>query len=240
MWARWVLAGFVLLCAGCQLQMEIAVTFDRDGAGQLAVAVTGDADVQALAQAAGVDPLDDLVAAGDELADRGWQTSDTADEQGRRTVTLSAEFTGPRSFDQLAEQLALALSAPEVDLLAPLTVTVDDEHLVLTGSAGLQPTEVVAELGLTPEQAVALLRDEETFTYVVGVDLPGAVLDTTADSQEDGTLRWTIEPGEQVTIHAVAQRPAAPAWPLVLGALAGLLAAAVVLRRLVVVRRRSG
>lgn len=239
-WARWVLAGLAVLCAGCQLQLEIDIAFDRDGAGHLAVAVTADADLQARARAAGVDPLADLVAAGNQLADRGWRSADTTDEHGRRTVELSADFTGPRAFDQLAEQLALALSAPEVDLLAPLTLTVDDEQMVLTGAASLQPTEVVAELGLTPEQAVTLLRDEDAFTYVVGVDLPGAVLDTTADRQEGGTLRWTIEPGEEVTIHAVGERPDRPLWPLGLGALTGLVVAALVLRRFALVRRRPG
>lgn len=240
MWARWVLAGLALLCAGCQLQLEVGITFDRDGAGHLAVAVTADPAVQAVAQSAGADPLEELAAAGEELADRGWQTSDTIDDQGMRTVTLSADFTGPGAFDQLAEQLAMALSAPEVDLLAPLTVTVDDEQLVLAGAASLRPTEVVAELGLTPEQAVAMLRDEAGFAYTVAVDMPGEVLDTTADSAEGGTLRWTVEPGEQVRIHAVGQRPGPSVWPLVLGALAGLVVTAVVLRRLAVVRRRSG
>ncbi|MEX2621172.1 MAG: hypothetical protein WD250_13245 [Egibacteraceae bacterium] len=240
MWARWVLAGVTLLCAGCQLQMDLALTFDRDGAGDLAVAVTADPALQAMARSAGADPLRELAAAGEELADRGWQTSDTVDDQGMRTVTLSADFTGPRVFEQLAEQLAMALSSPEVDLLTPLTLTVDDEQLLLAGAASLRPTEVVAELGLTPEQAVALLRDEDGFAYTVAVDMPGEVLDTTADRQEDGTLRWTVEPGEQVRIHAVGRRPGPPMWPLVVGALAGLVVAAVVLRRLAVVRRRSG
>lgn len=240
MWARWVLAGVALLCAGCQLQLEVGIAFDRDGAGHLGVALTADPALQAMAQSADADPLETLADAGEELADRGWRTSDSIDDRGMRTVMLSADFTGPRAFDQLAEQLATALSAPEVDLLAPLTVTVDDEQLRLAGAASLRPTEVVAELGLTPEQAVALLRDEDGFVYTVAVDMPGEVLDTTADSEEGGTLRWTVEPGEQVRIHAVGQRPGPPVWPLVLSALAGLVAAAVVLRRFAVVRRRSG
>ncbi|HVL98977.1 MAG TPA: hypothetical protein VM324_06780 [Egibacteraceae bacterium] len=237
MWARWVLAGLVLVCAGCELRLDVEAALDRDGGGRLEVAVTADDDLLTRARTAGAEPLDDLAAAGRALG-RGWDVADTTDARGRRTVALAARARNPAGFQRLAADLAGALAAPEVALLSPLRVTVDGERLVVEGAAGLQPTEAVAELGLTPEQAVTLLRDEAAFGYAVRLALPGPVLGSTAERQDDGVLTWVVEPGEQVTVHAVGERPPPPLWPLVVGAVLGMLFAALVLRRLVVVRRR--
>lgn len=239
MWFRWVLVGLVLLGSGCELQLEIEAVFDGDAGGRLAVALAADADLRARAQAAGVNPLDDLAAAGQELASQGWQVADTTNAEGLRTVALSVDFDSAQAFNQLAAEVSQTLAGPEADLLPALTVTVSDERLVVDGTARLQPTEVMAEFGLTPEQAVGLLREEGGFSYVVRVGLPGEVLASTAAAEDDGTLRWTVEPGEQVDIHAVGVRPGRPVWPLVMGALVGLLVAAVAARRFVVVRRRA-
>lgn len=239
MWLRWALAGLVLLCASCELALDVAVEVDRDGGGHLEVALTADEDLQARADAAGADPLGDLAARGEELSEQGWAVADTIDAEGRRTVSLSAAFHEPEAFDRLAADLAGALAAPEVELLAPLTLTVEDDRLVVDGAASLEPTPAIAEHGLTPEQAVDLLRDGGAFTYTVQVALPGRVLDSTAAVEGEDALRWTIQPGERVAIHAVGERPGPPVWPLVVGAVVGLLAGALVARRLVVVRRRA-
>lgn len=239
MWLRWALVGFVLLCAGCELALDVAVEVDRDGGGRLEVALTADEDLRARADAAGADPLGDLAATGEELSEEGWAVEDTIDADGLRTVSLSAGFDEPEAFDRLAADLAGALAAPEVELLSPLTLTVEDDRLVVDGAASLEPTPVVAEHGLTPEQAVDLLRDGGTFTYTVHVALPGQVLDSTAAVEGEGALRWTVPPGERVAIHAVGERPGPPVWPLVVGGVVGLLVGALVARRLVVVRRRA-
>lgn len=238
MWARWVLVGVVLLCAGCEARLRVDAVFDRDGGGRLVVALTADEDLRARAEAAGTDPLGDLVATGEHLTP-GWTVTDTTAD-GARTIALSAEFDDPDAFEGLSTELAHTLNAPEADLLAPLTVRVEEERLVVAGSARLQPTPAVREWGLVPDQVVALLREEDAFSYVVRVALPGEVLDSTATEQEaDGTLRWTVEPGQEVVVHAVARRPGTPVWPLVVGAVVGLMVGVVVLRRATVVRRRS-
>lgn len=238
MWARWALAGLALFCAGCELRLEIEAAFERDGGGRLEVALSADEELLAQAQAVGSDPLGDLAATGQDLGTQGWQVADTTDDAGSRTVALTAVFDGPEAFDRLAAELAGTLTAPEVDLLSPLTVTVDDDRLVVDGTASLQPTDAVEELGLTPEQTVALLRERDAFSYVLRIALPGEVLASTATAEEGGTLSWRVEPGEQVTVHAVGRRPGAPVWPLVLGAIVGLLVAALGVRRVAVLRRR--
>lgn len=238
MWVRWVLVGLALLCAGCELRLEVEAVFDRDAGGHLEVALTADAELLGQAQAAGTDPLGDLAATGRELAAQGWQVADTTDDAGRRTVSLTASFDGPEAFERLTAELAEALAAPEVELLAPMVVTLEEERLTVAGSAGLQPTAVVTEHGLTPAQLVSLLRDEAAFSYVVRIGLPGEVLATTGE-RDDGMLRWTVAPGEQVVIEAVGRRPQAPVWPLVAGAIGGALFGALVLRRVAVIRRRA-
>lgn len=235
--ARWLLVMLVLLCAGCELRLEVEAAFDRGGGGRLSLALAADDGLLDSARAAGAAPLDDLVAAGQELGG-AWRVDDTVDDEGLRQVELSVGFGGPEEFNRLADEVSQALAAPELELLGPLAVHLTGDHLVVEGSAGIQPTDEVGELGLTPEEAVTLLREEGTFTYEVRVAAPGEVLETTADDRVGQMLTWTVTPGEQVEIRAVAERPDRPLWPGVLGAVLGLLFAALVLRRAHVIRRR--
>lgn len=235
--ARWLLVFLALLCVGCELRLEVEAAFDRGGGGRLHVALAADEELLERARAAGAAPLDDLVATGQELGGR-WRVDDTNSDEGIRRVELSARFGGPEEFNRLAGEVSEALAAPELALLGPLTVRLTDDHLVVDGTAGLRPTEEVAELGLTPDEAVTLLREENAFTYEVRVVAPGRVHETTADHRGEGVLAWTVAPGEQVDIHAVAQRPDSPVWPLVIGGIVAALFAALVLRRALVIRRR--
>lgn len=234
--AQWLLVILVLVCTGCELRLEVEAAFDRDGGGRLDVALAADAELLDAADAAGAAPLDDLAATAETLGG-GWKVDDTTDDDGRRTVTLSTRFSGSEDFERLTGELAESLAAPEVRLLGPLTARVEEDRLVVDGTAGLQPTEAVAELGLAPEQAVALLREEAAFVYAVRVVLPGEVLETNAEHRDERVLAWTVAPGEHVEIRAVGERPEPPVWPLLVGGGAGLLCAALVLLRTRVVRR---
>ncbi|HVM13913.1 MAG TPA: hypothetical protein VM287_06255 [Egibacteraceae bacterium] len=235
--ARWLLVGLVFLCAACELRMEVEAAFDRGGGGRLHVALTADGELVERARAAGATPLDDLVATGQELGG-GWRVDDTIDDEGGREVRLSVGFGGPEEFNRLAGEVSEALAAPELELLGPLEAHLTDDRLVVEGTAALQPTEQVAELGLTPQEAVTLLRDEGAFIYEIHVAAPGEVLETTGEQRGEDVLTWTVAPGEQVDIRAVAQRPGRPVWPLAVGGVAGVLFAALVLRRALVIRRR--
>ncbi|MDP8970993.1 MAG: hypothetical protein M3N52_10960, partial [Actinomycetota bacterium] len=177
-----------LLCAGCQLRLGVGVTVDRRGAGRLEVSVAADAELLARAAEAGVDPLGDLAAAGRQLRAQGWDTTDRHQPDGSRQVDLSTGFSDAEEFDALARDLAVALAAPELAVLEPMDLTVDQERLALVGSAGLQPSAAVAELGLSPEQAVDLLREQGAVDYRVRIALPGEVLETTAPKRDGSVL----------------------------------------------------
>lgn len=230
-----MLVAVVALTAACELQLDVQATVDRNGAGQVTVALSADDELRAQAAAAGVYPLDELVESGDALGD-GWSVEDRTAEDGLRTVALSRRFDDPQAFDALAAELAAALSAPEVELLAPLSLTVTDERVRIHGAAGLQPTDAVAELGLSPEQAVAALH-EAAVGYDVRVVMPGDVLASTADARDGQALVWTVPAGQRVDIEALGERPDPARWPLFASALLGMLAAAALLG--LVTRRRA-
>lgn len=220
-----------LLCAGCQLRLGVAVTVDRRGAGRLEVSVAADAELLARAAEAGVDPMGDLVAAGRQLRAQGWDTTDRRQPDGSRQVGLSTGFSDAEEFEALAGDLAAALAAPELTVLEPMDLTVDDERLALVGAASLQPSAAVAELGLSPEEAVDLLREQDAVDYRVRIALPGEVLETTAPQRDGSVLTWPVPPGERVEVRAVGVRPGPPAWPIGLGGLLGALGVGLVLRR---------
>lgn len=222
-------AVLALLCAGCQLDLQLDVAVDADGAGEVAISVAADADLLERARQADVDPLADLAAAGASLESAGWRLTERRDGGGAQ-VRLSAPFSGAVEFNTLVTDLARTLDAPEVTLLEGLRLEVTEEEISVTGAAGLVPTPVVAELGLTPARAVELA--DEAVSYRVAVTLPAEVIASTADRGDGSALVWQVPAGERVEITAVGVRPSPPVWPLVLGAVGGTLVAALLLHRL--------
>lgn len=231
--------ALLLVCAlsGCRLGLDVTLDVARDGSGRLAVALAADAAANQRAAAAGADPLALVGDAGERLAGQGWQTRDETAPDGGREVTLSVEAADAAALSAQAAELAEALAAPEARPLEPLRVTLTEDRVEVTGAAGLVPGEGVAEYGLSPEQAVALLGEREALDYRVAVTLPGEVLSSNADVVEASTLIWDVAPGEQVPISATGVRPRFP-WPLVAaGAAAALLLA---LGGFILLRRRRG
>jgi len=193
----------VLLSSGCRLDAQVEVAVDGDGAGTLAVQLAADEELRASAAAAGADPLATLERAGGEL--EGWEVT-----RSPGAVTLSTRFDDPAELERITTDLATGLSAPELSPLGPLRVTVTDGTVVLDGTAGLEVSAVVAELGLTPARARRRLVERVRFRIVVR--MPGAVLRTNADERaHDGTVAWTLSPGERRSLHVTAERPWTPA-----------------------------
>jgi hypothetical protein len=222
---------FVLLTAGCQAHLSLVITVDADGAGQLAISVRADADLLANAEAAGADPLGDLAATGALLEAEGWRSTDVLADDGARTVTLAAPFDGPEEFNAIAAELTGALGAPELAPLEGLRMDLGEDEIRVSGVAALQPGPAVTELGLQPEQAVAVLQDTDAVVYEVEVVLPGEVLESTTTREDDtGPLRWRVLPGERVEILAVGDRPATPWWFLALSGGLGGVGALLLLR----------
>lgn len=236
-------AFLAVIASGCQLDLELGVAVDRDGAGRLTIRLAADEALTAWADSRDVAPFEFLTGARGELESAGWRVTEETTPGGARSVELSRGFSGPDQFDRLTGELAGTLAGPELTLLEPMDLTVTDDRVRLEGAASLRPTDAVAESGLTPEETVALLRGQpptggqgpgnppagEGLEYRITATLPGEVLESTATDRDGRTLRWTVPPGEDVTIRAVANRPARTRWPLGIAALAGAGAAAAAL-----------
>jgi hypothetical protein len=233
---RAVLAVVLALAlSGCRLDLVVDIAVDRDGGGDLTLVLRADEALQARAQAAGIDPLADLAERAGELGSAGWRVTEENLERGAE-VRLSSGFGDAEEFNRLAAELSGALAAPEATLLEGLHLDLSEDEIVLTGAAGLVPTDAVAELGLTPGEAVELASEGEAIGYEVRVTMPAAVTAATATRADGEVLVWEIAPGERVDVRAAGERPAPPVWPLVLGAMLGLVAVAVLLA----LRRRRG
>lgn len=236
------LAALAVLASGCQLDLELGVTVDRDGAGQLTIRLAADEALTAWIDSQDVSPFAFITEARGELESAGWRVTDETTSGGARSVGLSSGFSGPAEFERLTGELARTLAGPELTLLEPMDLTVTDDRIRLEGAASLRPTDAVAEHGLSPEETVALLRGEppaggtggegpgnppagEGLSYRIRTTLPGEVLESTATDRDGRTLQWVVPPGEDVTIRAVANRPGPARWPLGLAALAGAGAA---------------
>lgn len=231
--ARLLCALALMLLTGCEASFLVDLSVAAGGGGTLVLALEADAELLQRAQAAGADPLDELAAVGADLAEAGWESTDAATAEGGRRVALAVDFAEAEELNALSEELVAALAAPEVELLSELRLVTSDERIVVTGLAGMEPTEHVTELGLQPEQAVELLRDTGAVRYEVAVTLPGRVLESTATSEDDGRLVWSIAPGERMEIRAEGVRPLVVPWvPLLLGAAGGLVVLLVLRRRL--------
>jgi hypothetical protein len=223
----------VLGLAGCRLDLAVDVAVDRDGGGTLAVALGAAAVLLDEAAAAVADALADLAAAGQALRGDGWRTTDRTDDEGSRRVTLTTAFAGPDELARLSTELADALNAPEAWLLDPLVLTVTDDHVRLDGAAGLVPERGVADLGVSPEEAIRLATEAAAVTYRVRAAMPGEVVEATTDTRDGRLLVWDVAPGERVALVAVGERPPSRLWALTGGGLVALalIAAALWLRR---------
>jgi hypothetical protein len=189
----------LLLLSGCRLDAQVEVAVDGDGAGTLAVQLSVDEELRARASDAGADPLATLDEAAGAL--EGWDVTRSVD-----AVTLSTGFDDPAELERLTADLATGLTAPEVSPLGPMRVTLTDETVALEGTAGLEVSTAVAELGLTPERAGTRLADG--LRYRIVARMPGAVVRTNADERpDDHTVAWTMTPGERRTLQVTADRP---------------------------------
>lgn len=240
---RGLLAAILAALAlpACRLDVALDVTLDREGAGRVEVSVRADAELVRRAAGEGVDPLADLVAAGEGLAAHGWTVSDEVGANGSRTVRLGVAVTSPAEVQTVTGQLADALAAPELRPLEPLRVALLEDRITVEGAADLVVDADVPELGLTAEQATAALSDADVVGYAVTVAFPGPVLQATVaiPSPAPSAVAWSVAPGESVTIRATAVRPGPTIVPLVAAASGGAVVAAMALLALLWLRRRQ-
>lgn len=233
-----VLTLLLTAVAGCRIGVDISLDVDRDGSGALTVGMRADAEALERGEAAGADPLEPLVQAGERLGEKGWSVGDRTDDVGNREVHLTTGFADPVELEVLASDLGRALAGPEGRPLESLEVVVTENRVRVQGVAALQPTDAVTEYGLSPDEVVELLRERQAIDYRVRVTLPGEVLEHNGTLVEGTTLEWRVPPGERVDIRVEGVRPTGPDWLLVLLGAAIVVTLLVLIGLLVVERRR--
>lgn len=234
----WILVLLLGMATGCRVGLDLGIDIDRDGGGSLTLGMRADAAALDRAEAVGSDPLAPLVQAGEQLRGEGWTLRDWTDDLGSREVQLTTRFADPAELEVLAGDLAEALAAPEGRPLESLAVSVTEDRVRVEGVVGLQPTEEVADYGLSAEQAVDLLRERNAIDYRVRVAMPGEILEHNGTLIEDTAMQWQVLPGERVDFQVESVRPTGPDW-LLLGLGAAIAVSALVLIVLLLRQRRG-
>lgn len=211
----------VVMLAGCEMRVEVAVDVESGGSGSVSVAVGfDDAAVQRLGDPVDALSLDDLVAVGWSLAPIG------RDDDGITWVRMSRTFDDPDGFAAVLGEVAgangpltgsavvvdrgLVNTTTElvgvVDLSAGLAPFTDPELTAATGGvpfAGLID-EVEAEQGRPVADMVPV-----SVTWTVGTDTAvvtprlGDPPVTVELSQQDRPLQWLVLPLAVLGVVAV-------------------------------------
>jgi hypothetical protein len=197
-----VMCAAVLL-SGCRLDGDVDVVVDGTGGGTVEFTVAADEELLRAAAAADVDPLAQLEQAGAALD--GWDTA-RRNSDGGAAITLSTRFSDGTELQRVTTEFSRALAGPELAPLGPLRLAVTDDTVALDGTAGLEVTAQVSELGLTPDQAHEALAEAVDLRVVAR--MPGAILRSNADEQpDDTTVVWTVAAGERRTLEVASERP---------------------------------
>ena len=197
---RLILAlALVMLVSACELQADLRVSLDRNGAGAMAVVLAMDEELATVAAEAGVDPFGPVAAAAEESG--VWQV-----ERLPRGARLTTDFDSPAELTERSTTLSRGLAAAELQPLEPFQATVADGMVTLRGGAGLVPTEAVTELGVSQERALEVLA--QSVDYEIHVQMPGEIMEISPGAVAgERTVSWEIPAGRRLSLLAVARRP---------------------------------
>lgn len=237
----------LLPLGGCRLAVDVGVDLDRDGGGSIALSLRQDAELTALAEQVGTDPMARLVERVEALD--GWRAAEEgdSDEDGERVVGIRTAFASPEEFQRRWQDLTAALDAPEGRLLGPLSVAVDEEAgtVAVDGSLAAVVTEVAAaDAGTDVAALTAQLQD--AVAVALSVRTPGTPLqadgevafDDPTAAEGPATVTWAVPAGGEVAVGLVAERGGVD-WPaLALPIGGGLLAVLLVAGGVAAHRRR--
>jgi hypothetical protein len=188
--------------------VAVDLVVGADGAGELAVTATADAEVVERAPGLARDlRFDDAEAA-------GWTVAgpDPTDDGG-----LTATLRHPVASAEEATNLLASLGPPFVEPRLTRTAEGDDVTWTLDGRltlpdgfASFADADLLATMGGTPyADELAGADPTESMSVVLRADLPGAVEDTTGE-RADGRLQWNAPlDGTAVDLATrTVQRPA--------------------------------
>lgn len=233
------IVGAMLWLSACQVSTDVTLTVAEDGSGTIEVAVG--LDDEAVAQIDDIDSLfvtEDLVAA-------GWDVSPaTVDDDKLTRIRVSRAFATPTEAEQLFAQIAgdtgvfEGMSLGRDDSFTTTTYRFEARADLSDGLDLFSDADLTAALDGEPlGESVEAIEERfgaplaELFSLTVTVDLPGEVVDTSAD----GTTSWTpVVGGDPVAMSATTE--VTDRTPLLLVGVAALSVVSAV--GFVVVRRR--
>ena len=230
-----LLAAVAVLLSGCRIGVTSDVTFDRSGAGEVAVAVRIDGATLRELDAVGVDPeLDVALGLGPDTL---WRSERVVDADGGLVLTYRRTFADGAEATALLAELSADVPLQDPALRLDVVVTTSSTGAVrIAGTGALSPPATLGvsldgvPVGPTGEELAALTAESVRAQLVVHV--PGRVVAHDADTVVGRTLRWTVPVGEPRPIMLEAEGlpiwRRVPTWVLAVAALlvvgAGLLA----------------
>lgn len=181
----------VLVLAGCRLDVDVGVTVNADGTGEVVVTAVVDAEVVAQAPGlAGALQMSDATTA-------GWVVDAPAPtDDGGLSVTLTHAFASVEE----ATSLLASLGPPFTGVSLTRAVTEDDVTVTVAGSLTLPggtfdafaDAELVSAVGGVPfaeQLAAAGATPSSSMTVELTLRLPGEIAETTGE-QRDGAVVW--------------------------------------------------
>lgn len=241
-------AALVLL-AGCRLDVDVGMTMNADGSGEIVVTAVVDADVVAQAP-----DLSGALMLPDAL-DAGWTVEGpTATDSGGMTVTLRHTFTDAIE----ATNLLRSIGPPfNVDILVTRTATEDEVATALSGTASLAGgtfdafadgplVEAIGAIPFAQPLQASGATPPESMSVELTVRLPGNIENTTGERSQ-GAAVWNLPldgTSTDLTTNAVLRAGDGSGWAgpvatiLLILLVAWIVAAAAFVVRVVQVRRR--
>jgi hypothetical protein len=206
-------ALLVVVTSGCKMQIDVGIDVERDGSGELAVAVDLDAEA--------ADRLPDLAAQLrlEDLGAAGWVVEGpTTTAGGSTAITATRAFNTPEEATRVLQDVSGAQGPFQglelvrrssflatdytftgvVDLAAGVEAFADEElKSRLEGSGFSLETPVL-------EQAIGA-PVEETFSFEVRASLPGSITVEGSGVEEGDSIVWNPVVGERLALAASSE-----------------------------------
>jgi len=194
------LAGLLLVAglAGCKVDAQVDVTMHDDGAGEVKLTLTADAEVvSAEPDLARELRLDDVTAA-------GWTVGDpTPTPDGGLQLVLTHPFSSPAEANAVLRSLSgpngpfRALAVSQVRSGARITSTLDGNIHVGPDLSVFADAQVASALGGAPLKALLAeknLTPSQALGITLRASLPGDVHDTNGTKADDSSIvTWTAD-----------------------------------------------
>ncbi len=203
----------VMVAGGCKMQIDVGIDVERDGSGEVAVAVNLDAEA-----ANRVPDLKDQLRL-DDLEAAGWEVEGpTATAGGSTAIIATKAFATPEEATRVLQDVSGARGPFQglelarrssflatdftftgvVDLSAGVEAFADDELRSRLEGSGFGLETVVLEEAIGAPV-------EDTFSFEVQATLPGSIAASGAGVEVGDRVVWNPVVGERLTLAAASQ-----------------------------------